>query len=286
MKRSSALFASGLIAAVASVLLIAWKVFVALGGYAILYERFGLTGKAPGYVQGMVDVIVWGLFLPAFFFLLGDRRNRRSALLGGISSGAVLLVRIVGVVADEFGWSLGGCPPWAFSASYFLLFLCYGLAVVLLRTAVPTGLRIVTIVAVTICVVLDLGWAGASVCYAFVEPGSAGWDRLLAFYKIYGPVATWPSILCWVVMAVYYVVQAVTGKNVRQEASRASPVCGVVACKVHEAITPIRKAIVADTMELTCPKCGQKCEVSVALADGQHLFCPYCNEKFAYHRQR
>ena len=38
-------------------------------------------------------------------------------------------------------------------------------------------------------------------------------------------------------------------------------------------------------MEITCPSCGQKCEVDDEPTIGQHLLCPFCDVKFSYATQ-
>ena len=36
------------------------------------------------------------------------------------------------------------------------------------------------------------------------------------------------------------------------------------------------------TMQITCPRCGNACEIDGAISVGQHLLCPYCSHKFSY----
>lgn len=35
-------------------------------------------------------------------------------------------------------------------------------------------------------------------------------------------------------------------------------------------------------MEITCPKCGERCEIDFEPEVGQHIICPFCEVKFSY----
>ena len=35
-------------------------------------------------------------------------------------------------------------------------------------------------------------------------------------------------------------------------------------------------------MQITCPSCGNACEIDGEISVGQHLLCPFCSHKFSY----
>lgn len=190
MKKSVPMVISGLLATIACLLLIAQGVFNACDGIGVLYNRYMLRMEQIEFIVVALEVIGWitsSLFAASFFALIADPRNRISSLLGGISCALLVLTSCVTYFCGYQPWPLG------LRIFGFLLNVGFFVAVGLLRSGVPLAIKVVTVMASVVLVMLDGSFLLLS--NMIYMPGIVA--------KIFG----WMCIPCWIVLTVHFIAQ-------------------------------------------------------------------------------
>jgi len=307
MKKSSAIFVSGILAAGAMALVALYEIFVAFGFYFFIHDGSSKMLMSIGAMEDWANIVAWSLIAVAFA-IIANKKNFWVVLVGSVSGTLLVWVSLSNWLSVNF--NVMNMGHWFVPTARLLLFAAYAISFMRLRTAAATELRNLAIVAVWFIFLRSALYTGLS-----VFPEILKGDALEPLFMMACVPTLWAQILCWLVLCAFYVSMARAGKTGAKAFSRIRSACDVMCtacgnvvhfennqmrvicvhcgvsvmrasgmCPPHE--VPIRQAVVDGTIEVKCPNCDRECEAPDKIVEGQHLLCPYCGEKFSYMAER
>ena len=202
MNRSSILRLSGILAAVALALSFLVSAFFSLGGFTLLHQ-FGLDGRVLSRISLGAHLPVNVLLAAAFGVLLQDRENRVAGLIGVVQACVGCFITFTGLIGASWVYDDAKCMHLV----HFALAVMYFLSLVLIRNNVSRALRVWAVVAAAYGLVCQLAWQGVEVYRRWY---SVTIDGMQTIYAVVSFFTTLPSLLCTVVLIVYFIEQART----------------------------------------------------------------------------
>ena len=203
MNRSSILRLSGILAAAALTLSFLVSAFFSLGGLTLLHQ-FGLDSKVLSQVSLGAYLPICMLLAAAFGVLLLDRENLVAGLIGVVQAGVGCIVTFNGLIGGSWIYNdkINYMP-----FVHFALAVMYFLSLALIKNNVSRALRFWAVVAAAYGLVCQLAWQGVEVYRRWY---GVTIDGMQTIYAVLSFFTTLPSLMCTVVLIVYFIEQART----------------------------------------------------------------------------